>query len=105
MPSVLHEALIALFRNRPTLAAELLAGPLGIDVPAFAAVRFESTELGDVVPPEYRADLGLVLDGEDGRSPRSPRQPASTKSGPGSTLTSCSRRSATRRAPPWRNSC
>jgi hypothetical protein len=66
MPSVLHEALVVLFRNRPTLAAELLAGPLGIGIPPFSSVRFESTELGDVVPPEYRADLALVLVDEDG---------------------------------------
>ncbi len=53
MPSVLHEALVALFRNRPTLALELLARALGVDVPAFATLRFESSELGDVVPPGF----------------------------------------------------
>ncbi len=31
------------------------------------SVPVESSELGDVVPPEYRADLVLVLEGADGR--------------------------------------
>lgn len=62
MPSTLHEALLTLFRNRPTLAAELLAGALDVALPPFAAVRFGAADLGDVAPTEYRADLVLVFD-------------------------------------------
>jgi hypothetical protein len=32
MPSHLHETLVEMFRDRPALAAELLAGPLGVSV-------------------------------------------------------------------------
>jgi hypothetical protein len=63
MPSVLHQALVALFRNRPTLATELLSQALGAPVPAFQDVRFESPVLEDAVPAEYRADLVEVLVG------------------------------------------
>jgi len=45
MPSLRHEALLELFRNRPALAAELLRDALGVEVPAYAEVRAESAEL------------------------------------------------------------
>lgn len=63
MPSYLHEALVELFRHRPSLAAELLADPLGIEVPAHQQVRLESGELGDLSPTEYRADAVVTLSG------------------------------------------
>jgi hypothetical protein len=34
MPSLLHEALVLLFRNRPELAPELLRDALRIELPA-----------------------------------------------------------------------
>jgi hypothetical protein len=34
VPSITHETLMELFRNRPSLVSELLAGALGVDVPA-----------------------------------------------------------------------
>ncbi|MFE8605268.1 hypothetical protein [Archangium violaceum] len=61
MPSLRHEALLELFRNRPALAAELLRDALGIEVPAYAEARAESAELTQVVPTEYRADLVVQL--------------------------------------------
>ncbi len=61
MPSVLHQALIELFRVRPTLAAELLRDALRAPVPTFTDVRFESAVLDDAAPSEYRADLVVVL--------------------------------------------
>lgn len=61
MPSHLHEALIALFRNRPSLAAELLSGPFGLDLPDYRLARLESGDLTDVSPTEYRADAVVVL--------------------------------------------
>jgi len=39
MPSHLHEALLTLFRNRPSLAPELLRDVLHVKLPAFQAVR------------------------------------------------------------------
>ena len=61
MPSLRHEALLELFRNRPALAAELLRDALGIELPAYAEARAESAELTQVVPTEYRADLVVQL--------------------------------------------
>jgi hypothetical protein len=51
MPSQLHEALIELFRHRPSLAAELLADPFGMELPKWAQARLDSSELTDRAPP------------------------------------------------------
>ncbi|WP_224362645.1 hypothetical protein [Hyalangium versicolor] len=65
MASMQHEGLVLLFRNRPTLAPELLHDVLGLDVPTYSEARVESAELTEVVPTEYRADLVvLLLDGK-----------------------------------------
>lgn len=56
MPSSTHEALIELFRQRPSLAAELLGGAFGVEVPDFQSARMEPGEFADVAPTEYRAD-------------------------------------------------
>jgi hypothetical protein len=65
MVSMLHEGLLLLFRNRPTLAPELLQGALGLKLPHWTEARVESAELTEVVPTEYRADLVvLLLDGK-----------------------------------------
>ncbi|MDQ3989606.1 MAG: hypothetical protein M3291_10495 [Actinomycetota bacterium] len=61
MPSSLHEALIEMFRQRPSLAAELLADALGMDLPAYEQVRVEPGGFTDLVPTEYRADAVVVL--------------------------------------------
>lgn len=65
MASMRHEGLLLLFRNRPTLAPELLRDALGIGLPTYTEARIESAELTEVVPTEYRADLVvLLLDGK-----------------------------------------
>jgi hypothetical protein len=63
MPSLLHEALLQLFRDRPTLAAEILREAWGVEVPAGNRARVEESTLTQVVPTEYRADL-VVLHGD-----------------------------------------
>jgi hypothetical protein len=63
MPSLAHDALLMLFRNRPTLAPELLRDALHAPVPAFDHVRIGDASLGELVPTEYRADLVLLLEG------------------------------------------
>lgn len=60
MPSQLHEVLVALFHERPALAAELLTDALGVPVPEHREVRLESCELADVTPTEYRADAVAI---------------------------------------------
>jgi hypothetical protein len=61
MPSIPHEALVLLFRNRPELAPELLRDVLGVALPAYAEARVEAADLSDVIPAEYRADLVVLL--------------------------------------------
>ncbi|KFE68652.1 hypothetical protein [Hyalangium minutum] len=61
MASMQHEGLLLLFRNRPTLAPELLRDALGLKLPAWTEARVESAELTEVVPTEYRADLVVLL--------------------------------------------
>ena len=61
MPSLLHEALVTLFRNRPELAPELLRDALSVELPAYTEVRVESAELSQIVPPGYHADLVVLL--------------------------------------------
>ena len=70
MPSLTHDALLQLFRNRPGLAPELLRDVLRAPVPTFDHVRIGDTTLTDVVPTEYRADLVLLLEGATGAAPR-----------------------------------
>ncbi len=61
MPSVIHEALVELFRVRPQLAAELLAAvhAIGPDEPVSGALL--DADLSQVVAPEYRADALVHL--------------------------------------------
>ena len=63
MASMLHEGLLLLFRNRPTLAPELLRDALGLTLPDWSEARVESAELTEVVPTEYRADLVVLRAG------------------------------------------
>jgi hypothetical protein len=59
--SKLHEELLLLFRNRPTLAPEVLRDTLKVPVPDFTEARIETGDLTEVVPRELRADQVVVL--------------------------------------------
>jgi hypothetical protein len=63
MPSFVHDALVTLFRNRPTLAPDLMRDALHTPVPPFDHGRIGEAVLGEIVPTEYRADLVLLLEG------------------------------------------
>jgi hypothetical protein len=56
-----HEILVDLFKNRPSLAAEILAEVLGVSLPAYTEARLASTDLTEIQPAEYRADVVVVL--------------------------------------------
>ncbi|QSB14373.1 hypothetical protein JQS43_23235 [Natronosporangium hydrolyticum] len=56
MPSHRHEALIELFRQRPSLA-----DPLGLDPPTYQHALLDSGDLTSLVPTEYRADAVVTL--------------------------------------------
>src|SRR5436305_524216 len=61
MPSMAHEILVDLFKNRPSLAAEILAEVLGVSLPPYTEARLASTDLTEIRPAEYRADAVVVL--------------------------------------------
>jgi hypothetical protein len=61
MLSQLHESHLLLFRNQPALAAELIRGALGVELPAFGEAREASADLTEVQPAEYRADMVIEL--------------------------------------------
>jgi hypothetical protein len=61
MPSMAHEILVDLFKNRPSLAAEILAEVLGVSLPIYTEARLASTDLTEIQPAEYRADVVVIL--------------------------------------------
>jgi hypothetical protein len=64
MPSMAHETLVDLFKNRPSLGAELLSEALGVALPTYTEARLVSIDLTEIRPAEYRADIVvLLLDG------------------------------------------
>jgi hypothetical protein len=64
MISMRHECLVDLFRNRPSLAAELLTESLSVVLPSYTEARVVSIDLTETQPAEYRADVVvLLLDG------------------------------------------
>ncbi len=65
MPSRIHELLVEMFHDRPTLAAELLSTAVGIEMPPYGQARLSTSVLTDVAPTEYRADAVVVLDLDD----------------------------------------
>ncbi len=52
MPSITHETLVELVRNRPALVPALLADLLGVEVPAHEQARVEPADLTELVPTE-----------------------------------------------------
>lgn len=66
MPTQEHELLTQLFRDRPTLAPDLLKRALGVQIPPFAEARIGSAELNECAPTEYRADAVVELLTDDG---------------------------------------
>jgi len=64
MVSLLHEAPIILFRDRPELVRELFARRLGVRLPSRAKIRVSEAAITEIVPTEYRADLVLLFGGK-----------------------------------------
>jgi hypothetical protein len=56
-----HEILVDLFRNRPSLAAEILVEVLGLSLPDYTEARIASADLTEIQPAEYRADVVVIL--------------------------------------------
>jgi hypothetical protein len=66
-PSSLHEVLVELFREQPSLVVELLSEPFQVEVPAHEDVVLSSGELNEAAPRELRADAVVVLRAAGGR--------------------------------------
>jgi hypothetical protein len=56
-----HEVLVDLFKNRPSLGAELLSEALGVALPSYSEARLISIDLTQIKPAEYRADVVVLL--------------------------------------------
>ena len=61
MPSMAHEVLVDLFKNRPELGPEMLTEALGVALPSYNEARLLSIDLTQIRPAEYRADVVVVL--------------------------------------------
>lgn len=61
MISMRHECLVDLFKNRPSLAAEILVEVLGVALPTYSEARVASIDLTETQPAEYRADVVILL--------------------------------------------
>jgi hypothetical protein len=70
MPSGLHDSFVELIKHDPELAAVLLAGSFGLEMPAFAQARVDATDLSELVPKGYHADVVAVFADRSGRSLR-----------------------------------
>ena len=60
MPPMDHEIFVDLFKDRPSLAAEILVEVLGISLPAYTEARIASADLTEIQPAEYRADAVVL---------------------------------------------
>ena len=70
MPSLIHEGVIALVRDKPAFAASLLRELLSVEVPHFTEARLAEAALNELVPVEYHADaVVLFVDFVDGNRP------------------------------------
>ncbi|WP_437949677.1 hypothetical protein WME98_01720 [Sorangium sp. So ce296] len=61
MPTLEHNALVEMFRDRPALAPRLLATLFHVEVPPHVAAAVVESSLDQLLPVEFRADLVLEL--------------------------------------------
>lgn len=61
MPSVMHEALIQMFHQSPSLAAALVGDVLGTKLPEWHHARLDAGETNELPHTEYRADAVVAL--------------------------------------------
>ncbi|WP_437536170.1 hypothetical protein WME79_15885 [Sorangium sp. So ce726] len=67
MPTLEHNALVEMFRERPELAPHLLATLFHVEVPPHASVAVVESSLDQLIPVEFRADLVLELRDANGK--------------------------------------
>lgn len=61
MPSITHEAPIELIRQHPELAVDLLRAVTDIKLPATPSVAISATDMSEVIPKQYLADMVVVI--------------------------------------------
>lgn len=61
MPSLLHEGLLELIRDRPRFVADLLRELLHVEIPPFTEARLTEGAFTQPLPAEYRADAVVLL--------------------------------------------
>jgi hypothetical protein len=61
-PSLIHEGVIALVRDKPAFAASLLRDLFDEEIPPFDDARLTEASLNDLVPVEYHADVVVLFD-------------------------------------------
>ena len=61
MPSQMHEAFVEFVRQRPAFVADILTGPLKMELPDFQHLRLDSIDFTDITPTEYRADAVVTF--------------------------------------------
>jgi hypothetical protein len=66
MPTLEHNAIVEMFRERPELAPRFLALLFHVDVPPHASVAVAESSLDQLLPVELRADLVIELRDADG---------------------------------------
>ena len=81
MPSVTHEAPIELIRQHPGLAVELLRSMSDVDLPAEIAVSLGPTDLTEVVPIKFLADVLVIVAGLRHRRPQASALPVRAAAG------------------------
>jgi hypothetical protein len=66
MVSKEHEVVVEMFRNRAKLAPEF-GEVLGVKLPSWSEARADASDLNELVPTEYRADLVVLLERGEGK--------------------------------------
>jgi hypothetical protein len=61
MPSLTHEAPIELIRQHPELAVDLLRSVTDIELPGQPSVTLSATDMSEVIPKQYLADVVVVI--------------------------------------------
>jgi hypothetical protein len=69
MPSIEHESVVEIIRQRPEIAARFLRDQLDVQLPPYQQVRLEAADLNDLTPTEYRADAVVTLRDASGDTP------------------------------------
>ena len=66
MPTLEHNGLVEMFREKPSLVPHFLKTLFHLELPAHASIAVVESSLDQLIPAEFRADLVLELRDADG---------------------------------------